>query len=233
MRVPISSSVIPNVFSILPKDYVSISPIHSEESYKSETIEIFGSELAHSLKKKDGTWKAVITSKDLFLTTYKILQEYSEQFHCFSKEIEFTTQSSHGIIFEYRPIPECGRYAKLSSTGFLGHLVTPYGTLEIVLKNDPKNFIESSTEFFVNQLQTYYPRYSFTRNAEDMAVLKNPSRGFLYEIKFEDSLPKEILPQEYSRDEINQICTALHQKYSYLEITPKKYLLRGISGQWL
>lgn len=232
MTVPISSSA-STLFSILPKDYISESPIHSEESYKNEAIKTFGSELAYTLQKKDGNWKAVITSRDLFLTTYKILQECSEQLHCFSKEIECTTQSNHGIIFEYRPVPKCGYYAKLPYTGFLGHLVTPYGTLEIVLKNDPKNFLESSTKFFANQLQTYYPRYSLTPDAQDMAVLKNPSRGFLYEIKFEDSLPKEILPHEYSRDEISQICTVLHQNYPYLEITPKKYLLRGISGQWL
>lgn len=204
-----------------------------ENAHESDAIDTFGVKLANSLWKIDGSWKAVITSRNLFLTLYEVLQQSSSEVYSLSKHIEFVTQSNHGIILDYRPVPACGIYSHLPVDGFLGHLITPYGTLEIVFKKDPKNFLDLSTKFFVTQLQTYYPRYSLTLNAQDTAVLKNPSRGFRYGIKFQDQLPKEMSPYEYSKIDIDQICIALNNRYSHVEITPKKYLLRGLCGEWL
>lgn len=201
--------------------------------YRSDAIDTFGVKLADSLRKSDGSWETVITSKTLFLTLYETLQQYSSDFDSFSKEIEFITQSKDGIILEYRPIPDCGSYSHLPADRFLGHLITPYGTLEIVFKKDPKNFLNLSRKFFVTELQTYYPRYSLTLNPHITATIKNPSRGFRYGIKFEDQLPKQMSSYEYSEMDIDQICIALNDKYPRLEITPKKYLLRGLCGEWL
>lgn len=204
-----------------------------QNPYKSDAMDTFGVKLANSLRESDGSWEAVITSRDLFLTLYEILQQNSSEFHSLSKDIEFVTQSNHGIILEYQPVPDCGLYSHLPVDGFLGRLITPYGTLEIVFKKDPKKFLNSSTKFFITQLQTYYPRYSLALSVQDTAVLKNPARGFRYGLKFEDQLPKEMSPHEYSKMDIDLICTALNDRYSHLEITPKKYSLRGFGGDWL
>lgn len=164
---------------------------------------------------------------------YEILQQCSSKFYSFPKDIEFVTQSSHGIILDYEPVPNCGLYSHLASDGFLGHLITPYGTLEVIFKNEPKKFLNSITNFFVSQLRIYYPRYSLTLSPQNTATIKNPSRGYHYELKFEDQLPTEILSCEYSRTEIDQICKALCEKYTYLKISPKKYLFRGLCDQWI
>lgn len=212
---------------------LSAAESRRENPYQSDAVDTFGVKLANSLREIDGSWETVITSRNLFLTLYETLQQSSSEVHSLSKDIEFVTQSNHGIILDYRPIPDSGLYSHLPVDGFLGHLITPYGTLEIVFKKDPKNFLDLFTKFFVTQLEAYYPKYSLTLNAQDIAVLKNPSRGFRYGIKFEDQLPKEMSPHEYSKIDVDQICIALNDRYSHLELTPKKYLLRGLCGEWL
>lgn len=180
-----------------------------------QAIEIFGKELAESLKTRDGSWEKVIESWNISLAAWKIIKESENSLHKLPELIYCETQVSDGLIFTLLKSwnNEKQQYDQEITEG---ELTTPHGFMRLKFENT-----RSMEEFMTRLEKKFFKKqsnssidspldekvYSFTLDPNKVATYK-PSYYF---DKCGCALQEEFGETEYSRTQALSIYKLLSQ----------------------
>lgn len=142
-----------------------------QNSYKSQAIELFGEDLAHSLYTKEHNWKTLIKSWKAFFKACIVIENSKQYFCTVPTKIYGNLQSNDGLIFQ------TNRYTRHDSFDGEGILITPFGYFDINFKSTHGmyEFIgKLEEEFYTKLLEDSYrnKKYSFTLASNQEASLK-------------------------------------------------------------
>lgn len=193
---------------------MSISPIsniiYSNLSFlttnpKLQAIQIFGKDLAESLKMRDDSWEKVIESWNISLIACKTIKELKHNFSDEPKRIYCENQVNNGLIFKTLKNWN-NEKQKYNDEITEGELVIPYGCIYMKFRNTEsmKQFIDPLEKNFYKQSldsSIYHAVYSFTLDPNKIAAYK-PSH---YYDKCGSALEEEFGENEYSRSQALKI----------------------------
>lgn len=164
----------------IPSSTVSFFPLPLRETdylLQDQATELFGRELAESLKSKDGSWKKVMESWDISVITWKIIKELENNFSIFPKRIYCENQTNDGLIFKIlKRINH--KKEEYNHAAIDAELITPHGFINLKFHNTESlnQFLARlETKFFKQPLSCpiiYSEVYSFTLDRNTTATLK-------------------------------------------------------------
>lgn len=149
-----------------------------------QATEIFGKDLAESLKIRDGSWKKVMESWNISLQAWKIIKESENDLSSLPKYISCEEQVNYGLIF----ITSESYTEEKEITA--GKIVTPHGSIDLKFHNtESRNqFIARFERTFCTQAEStsYETCYAFSLDRTKRATVKpraiyDPSRYALRE----------------------------------------------------
>lgn len=187
MSIPLMSNCIPfNLFSI-------------KNTYRTQAIELFGKELAESLQMKDGSWKKLMTSWNIFYKACAIIKNSNNYLSIIPRQIHYNAQSKDGLILQ---MIRCTRHNPSKREGIL---ITPFGYFNIECKTRKAMyyFIKSFHLTFHTKLcqdRSMGTKYSFTLSPNKEAHLKS-----LYYLCGSKRI-EEIGKYAFTRSQVIAIC---------------------------
>lgn len=202
MSISVISHCIPsNLFSI-------------KNTYKTQAIELFGKKLAESLQIKDGSWKKLMTSWNIFYKACAIIKNSNNYLSIIPRVIHLNLQSKDGLIFQ---MTRCTMH---SSSNKEGILITPFGYFNIECKTteDMYHFMKPLHDTFHTKLwpdRYRGAKYSFTLSPNKEASLKS-----LYYVCGTKRI-EEIDEYAFTRPEVIAICNiAIYNLNKVIEKLP-------------
>ena len=141
-----------------------------------QATEIFGRDLAESLKIKDGSWNKVIESWNISLKAWKIIKESENNLSSLPKYISCETQVDHGLIFKaLKTLSDKKQEYDYEITE--GELITPHGSINLKFHNTESMnqlITRLETTFSKQSLDSsiYHVVYSFTFDPTKTATAK-------------------------------------------------------------
>lgn len=184
----------------------------TDDLLKDQANELFGRELAESLKSKDDSWKKVMESWNISLTTWKIIKELENNFSIFPKRIYCETQANDGLIF--KTLKKEYNYAAIDA-----ELITPHGFINLKFHNTESmnQFLTRlETKFFKQPLSCpiiYSEIYSFTL---DRTTTATPKPCYSADV-CGSALEEEFGENHYSRKQASNVYKIL-SRYSDISI---------------
>ena len=189
----------------IPSSTVSSFPLPLRETdylLKDQANELFGRELAESLKSKDGSWKKVMESWNISLTTWKIIKELENNFSTFPKRIYCETQANDGLIFKILKKVNNNKQ-EYNHAAIDAELITPYGFINLKFHNT-----ESMNQFLARLEKKFFKQplscpiiysevYSFTL---DRTMTATPKPCYNSDV-CGSALEEEFGENHYSRTE--------------------------------
>lgn len=198
-----------------------------QNSYKSQAIELFGKDLARSLRNKENSWKTLMKCSNTFIKACTVIESSKECFSTRPGKLHWNLQSNEGLIFQ------TNRYTRHDSLDIEGILITPFGYFDTSFKTTQAmyQFIRNlQEEFYTKLLEDSYrnKKYSFTLSSNHEASLKLLYNFFPFKRTY------EIRDDTFIESDVNKICHII--KY-YLDkefptrskqpFQPTQYLSRG------
>lgn len=141
-----------------------------------QATEIFGRDLAESLKIRDGSWNKVMESWNISLQAWKIIKQSENDLSSLPKDIFCETQVDNGLIFEASKI-YTEKKQEYDDKIIEGKLITPYGSINLKFHNTESMnqlIARFETKFSKQSLDSsiYRVVYSFTLDPTKTATLK-------------------------------------------------------------
>lgn len=143
-----------------------------ENPYKSQAIELFGNDLAHSLHNKAHSWKKLMQSWNAFFKACSVIKNSQECFGTIPKRIYCSLQSRKGLIFQ------TNRYTRHDLFDAEGILITPFGYFDVNFRTTEAmyQFIRNlQEEFYTKSLEDSHrnKKYSFSLTPNQEVSLKS------------------------------------------------------------
>lgn len=191
-----------------------------KNTYRTQAIELFGKELAESLQIKDGSWKKLMTSWNIFYKACAIIKNSNNYLSVIPRRIYCNSQSKDGLILQMI------RSTRHNTSNTEGILITPFGYFNIECKTTKAmyHFIKSFHHTFHIKLcqdRSMGTKYSFTLSPNKEARLKS-----LYYLCGSKRI-EEIGEYAFTRSQVMAICNIA--RYNLNKVIVKLPIVEEIS----